>query len=412
MREYTTYHNVFIHNVMGSFFRSIADFFRTEWFLRTNDIIISTYEKALEHYRQRKKEAGENWNPKYPFIVFDPGYDFEPEQYEGKFLHGYPHFRQDIGTYMYEPKIYEDDNVVISPVLNRYQGTFEVTIWCSSIYELLDTRLLAFQFFGGIGRVIIPKSVNGYFVLPNELKAYTYENPYTGESYQLDWNNSKCENRLIKTISKDPSDLYFTFPFSIEPFIKLSGISDGSDKYGGSGDDIGEHRLSISIEWEAALPTHLIICAEKFPIRCHKIDIDIGSGFQYVMESEFEGINILAPHEIMVSYMDNDDSNYIRKDLVYKDNFIYIFTQDDYELVNNDAILPTEKSIFIPIPETIENCELLKVYCKFGQLRRDYHWRLTPLNQIELLGFNLRGLEKDDLITIMIYEEDPGTLIK
>ena len=58
----------------------------------------------------------------------------------------------------------------------------------------------------------------------------------------------------------------------------------------------------------------------------------------------------------------------------------------------------------------IEDCERIKVYCKFGQLTRDYHWRLVPSNQIELLGFNLRGLEKDDLISIVIYEEDPGTL--
>lgn len=411
MRDYKSYHNVFIHNVVGSFFRGVADYFKTEWFSRSQEIIISTYEKAVEHVRQRKQQGGENWVLKYPFILFDPSYDFEPEQYVGKLLDGYPHFRQDIASNMYGPKIYDDDKVVISPVLNRYQGTFDVTVWCSSVSELLDTRLLSFQFFGGLGRIIIPRSINGYFILPNEIKTYTYENPYTGESYILDWSSSKCEEILVKTISKDLGDLHFSFPFSVEPMLKLSGISDGSDKYGGSGDDIGEYRVTISIEWECSIPTHLVIHADKFPKRCHKIDINIGSGFQYVMKSKFPNNEIIStPTQILVSYLDDNESKYTRKDLIFKNNYMYIITQEDEDLIKSNKN-SVEKSIFITLPETITNCEFLKVFYKFGELHRDYHWRLTPLNQVELLGFNLEILEKDDTIGISIYEEEPETKV-
>ena len=51
------------------------------------------------------------------------------------------------------------------------------------------------------------------------------------------------------------------FPFYIRPYIKLTGVSDGSEKYGGSGDEISDYRLSVSMEWECSLPTHLIMLA-------------------------------------------------------------------------------------------------------------------------------------------------------
>jgi len=411
MREYTVYHNVFIHNVFGSFFRSIADFFRTEWFGRSQDIIISTYEKAIEHVRKRRSEGGENWNVKYPFILFDPSYEFEPEPYDGKYLHGYPQFRRDIGSYMYGPKIYEDDNVMISPMLNRYQGTFDVTIWCSSVYELMDVRLIAYQFFGNIGRIIIPRTINGYFILPNSITTYSYSNPWTKEEYILDWNTTTCESVLIKTLSKTQDDLYFVFPFSIDPFIKLSGVSDGSDKYGGSGDEIGDHRLTMSIEWECSIPTHLVIAEDKLPTRCHKVDVDVGSEFEYVMSTD-DGDKIATPREMMVSYLDKETDDYTRKDLVFNDNFIYILTKEDIDLFTDTTIEASTKSVFIPLPDPIEDCEFLRVYCKFGILDRDYSWRYTSNNEVELLGFNLTGLGVGDIITISIYKEDPGTIPK
>ena len=73
--------------------------------------------------------------------------------------------------------------------------------------------------------------------------------------------------------------------------------------------------MTISIEWECSIPTHLVIHADKFPKRCHKIDINIGSGFQYVMKSKFPNNEIIStPTQILVSYLDDNENKYTRKD--------------------------------------------------------------------------------------------------
>ncbi len=168
MFEYTTvntHHYQYINNVFGRFVAGLAQYLKTELYPRTQDAIISTYEKAAEHTRQRKKLVGENWSPKYPFLIIDPQIDLEPEQQAGRFFHGYPNFLQKFSADLYKPRIYDDDNMFIAPVLNRYRGSIELTLYNSSIYEAIDNRVLTYQFFGGIGRPIFPEIFEGIIFL-------------------------------------------------------------------------------------------------------------------------------------------------------------------------------------------------------------------------------------------------------
>jgi len=390
--ERKLYHHTYINGVMGSFFRGMADFFRTEFFPRTTEVVMATYEKAVVHYHNRIKNLGEQHSPQYPFVTFDPSLDFEPDPQGGRFLHGYPQFETTIGRDLNRNKIYEDDNISISPVLNRYKGRFELIIWASSVYEAIDYRVLSYQFFGGLDRYLRPANIEGYFVLPEELVLYNYDNLYTGENYDLDWaNKTTAGNKLIKNINQTK----LCWPFSIHPMVKLTGITDGSEKYGG--DDLSESRLTLEMEWEAAIPTHLIFDVQKLPARAKNIVFQITSGFNYVPASDD-----LAPDELMLSIMDSTSGEVTRVDANYEDAYNYVLTEDDANgLEDGDDIV-------IDIGSSVDMSELIKVYGRFGILKESYNFELEDGHNVVLIGDSIEGLITGDIITIVKYKEIVG----
>ena len=409
MLEKRNSHYLYINNVMGNFIKGIADFFRTDWFPRCQreNIIISTYEKAVQHFEDRKAKGGENLSPKYPYIVFNPDLNFEPEPTAGKFFHGYPNFVNKYASKLYNPRIYQDDEVYIAPILNRYRGSFEMIMWCSSPYELIDYEAFIYQYFGGIDRIIYPKHIEGFIILPDEYLQYTYENPYIGVPRQLDWENSETEAILIKNINQNKQ----VFDFEITPWLKLTSVNDGSDKYGSAGDEIGDHRLIVNIEWECSLPTHLVLIAHKFPQMCHTIQMDITAGFHYIKVPRYvEGINdenintdyFKISKEVISSYVDTTGAMHTAE-LIYDKMFQYIITEEDSaKLHKEDGSIAD--NIEITIPDHVVDCVQLQVYGKFGLLRRDFQWRLKSTNVIELVGFNLSKLEEGDVLSIVLYE--------
>jgi len=389
--ELEVYHHSYINGVMGSFFRGIADFFRTELYPRTTEMIISTYEKGLVHYQKRIETLNENHHPRYPFVTFIPSMDFEPEERAGRFFYGYPAFDNKFALEQFGPVLYNDDNVKISPVLNRYKGRFEVMMWCSSVYEAMDYRVLAYQFFGGIGRPIYPKNIEGYFILPDELVTYHYTNDFTGESYDLDWeNNTPVTTKLIKNINQNK----YVFPFSMTPHITLTGISDGSESYGA--DDLSEQRLSLELEWEGMIPTHFIFQHTHLPKSAKKFEFQITSGFNYVQATGGS-----TAEEIMVSIYDSTNETFERVDAVYKDVFNYIITQDD-----SDAITIDNDDIVIDLGVTVEKPQFIQVFGKYGKMKRSFHWELEDNHNVVLIGPGIDRLDEGDVISIIIYEDN------
>jgi len=418
MQEFKVCHHYFINSALSSVIRGFADYFGNTFFERTQDIVISTYEKGVQHYINRMKSGGERMAPKYPFIVFNPELDFEPDPQAGRFLWGYPNFMGSFAAQLFEPFIYDDDNLSIGTVMNRYKGRFEIIVWCSSVYELIDFRLQTLQLFGGLDRPIIPKGISGNIIIPDELVTYSYENPYTGNSYSLDWEANNAEIALIKNIGSNK----MVYPFVIKPWLKLTDVSDGSEKYGGSGDELSEHRLTLNLEWECAIPTHMGLIATMRPDYSQKVmddlsrrdvsikfnlDLDYEYRFEFNDPDTGEVINYSdVPHTVMDMYGDEDatsvDDRAWSEGKTYINKYQYVITEDDHTSIQSDPAV----NFTVTLPETIIDPYMIRVYGKYGQLQLDHQWRLSDESEVEFISFNLTNLQAGDNIWFALYEAD------
>lgn len=415
------YHNFFINNTISAIIRGFADWVGNELFDRTQEIVIATYEKGVQHHSQRMKDTGgEKLAPKFPYVVIDPQLDFEPDPQMGRFFHGYPNFMGGFASDMYLPVIYDDGNVRISPILNRYKGQMDVIVWCSSVYDLIDKRMMAYQIFGGQDRIIYPKNIRGNIILPNEILTYTYENPYNGLNYTLDWESSDNQIILVKNINQDR----WCFPFSIRPWLKMTSCNDGSTKYGGRSDALGDQRLMISLEWECHIPTHLALMTNKRPtwedvenpFYTHnvKLQADISVGYEYsvvvpYVDDAGEDAETAVPypeHKIVLLAGDstngellNDAHVITEENLTYSTRYSYTITEEDYAAYHTEPATITT----ITLPEPCAAQHHLKLVGKYGELIPRYHWRLADENTVEMLGFNLDLLNAGDTIWILYY---------
>jgi hypothetical protein len=408
--EISTVHYQMIHNIFGKFIAGLAHHLKKELIPRAEDAMISTYEKAIEHYRNRKRLGGEKWSPKFPFLIIDPQMDFEPDAQSGRYLHGYPNFMQRFAMNLYKPDIYKDNNIQITPVLNRYRGVIDIHLYCSSIYELIDEKVHLHQFFGDYNRPIYPFIFESFITIPDSIKNFEYKNPYTGEDYMIDWDSP--DNRSEIFLLKAPAREELCFPIHIRPWIKLSSISSSEDKFGGSGDIIGDHRLIISIEWEASIPTHVVMEANYFPIPRIPIEFKVPIDFKNVTEPMTrESISI--PYRFhSVAHLGLDSSGNHppgqpeKIDLIFDEIVSYILTQDDLDILTNNDILE------IDIGREIRDERYLKVKTPIGWLDRDIAWRVKEEDKtkIEILGVLTKSiLNVDDLVAIFIYKEEPVT---
>ena len=377
-------HHKFIHNVMGSFVQGVAGFFGTELYSDVTEIVVGTYEKAVQHYQNYQTEAGEKIAPAYPFMTFDPVLDFEPDDQAGRFSDNYANLTAVKAATLYKPLIFQDDNVLIAPVLNRYRGSFEIVIWCRSVYEMLDLKILTHQFFGGQDRIIYPVNIEGTIAIPNEFRYFNYNNPYTQETYVLDWTKNSATTELYKTINKN----LFVFPYSIRPWLKLISCSDAGDKYGG--DDLAENKLSISLEWETVLPTHMVLLNSFGPVS--KYSFEITSSVAYINDDLYK-TKIPGEIEQIIEGVDRVIIN--EKKLLYQ-----ITAQDKANLILN---IPIQ----ITLPHPVTDINLIKIYYKFGELVKYNRYILdADLTTINIIPFETKMiLEENDILTIIIYSE-------
>lgn len=459
LAEQKTVHYIYLNNVMSRFIAGLADYFRTDMFPRTKDIIISNYSKAVEYIRKKKgcNAGGENWSPSYPYIVIDPQMDFAPDDPYARAFHNYPTFGSNFAKELYSPYIYKDNNVEIAPVLNRYRGSIEIIIWCSSIYEQQDYQFWIYQFFGGLNRPIYPKGISGIIAIDDTIRFYDYNNQYTGEEYLLDWDayGKNTDVILIRNINQN----MMCFPFEVLPFIKLTGVSDGGDKYDGGGDVLGENRINLSIEWECSIPTHLILTAYKLPPVCKQIQMDIFCDDYKYIDTQHEKISIPEDRIVITSrrafsdfeetiadasnrlytaindasennrdyvihnhklYVDNSFTNiyeYYKEDgKWYIDNSQYFIRYDhndlsferayNYYLTENDiSSIDSSQAFDIVLENHIEDCVELLIFCKEGYMDRDYIWKLKDNNTVTFYGHTMKGFNVNDIITFAIYGE-------
>lgn len=401
-------HHLYINNAMSQFVRSVANFFRNEWYPNTTEIVISTYSKAVQHFKNRMTQAGEKYSPKYPFMSFDVGMDFEPDPQAGRFLHQYPNTSLKFGMQLSKPVIYEDDNVLVAPVWNRYKGTFEITLFNENVYDFIDMRTLTYQWWGGLQRIIHPVVVEGLIVLPDELLSYNYENRYTKDSYTLDWESNNSSTYLIKNINQNR----MSFPFLIRPQLRLINIGDAADKYGGAGSEIADNNLLVQMEWETYLPTHIGVMQKEYPTFCpdnSNFIADIAVNFQYIKMNRYPSEvsssiqSVAVPDQMFTVEIQNleDGGETVSKFYRFDTSYNYVITQDDKNKLTAD---PPE-NFQVTLLQELESCSFVRVYWKGGLLKKDYCWRLIDSETVEFYGLNVANLDVGDVIVFAFYKE-------
>lgn len=391
--------NEFFHNIFGNMVSSVANYISTELIPRTKDVVIGPPRKAVEHIRQRKNLAGENWSPKLPFLVISPNIDIAPsEQYGGNFLYNYPIYNSRLAQKLYDPVIYDDGTSKIVPVLNRYESTIDFNFFCSSYYEAIDIRHMITSNFGGLNRPIYPVVLNCLMMIPDEFVNYTYKNYYTGDTYSLDWTSNSNETSYV--IIRNINQNKLTFPCSVRPYFKLDNIAASVDQ--GSGDILSEYRVSGTITWYASLPSHYILISKMFP------DIKIQLEFKYATDMTYvpvadpsldtgEYLRVMEyAHDVSIA--DSTSTSEIIN-IKYDGYENYLLTFQDI----ND--IQEKKNITIDITDkNIPDERYLEVYAKYGKLEKYTHYSVEN-NVITLYGLNMSLMRKNDIIIIVYYKD-------
>lgn len=387
------HHVTYLNSIFSSFISGLGDYVRSDLFPRAKDTIISTHTKAVEMVRTRKNLANENWSPKFPFLVVQPNMDIKPEPLLGRLYHSYPNYYSRFASKLYAPRMYEDDDVYIAPVLNRYVGSMDCIAWCSSIYEAIDLRLGVFQMFGGEGVYIQPRNLDCLLIIPEFLENYTYENKYTEETKVLDWSSSQSSQVLIRNINKNQ----LCAPITLRPIIKLLSIDDSYDSYGGSGDTITDHRVSIQIEWECNIPTHLVMIEKKMPRPSIPISFETSYKYKFVRDPLTDELLKLPDEMFNTSVVDLDSTSVEKKFLEYNKLENYIITEADIvKFANNENVYVTPTTV-------ITDSRFLRVHGKYGFLREPIHYDVKSDGRIVLFGQNMKSLLEDDILTFVFY---------
>lgn len=238
----------FIHGTFGSFFSGVLDFFGDDFYPRFNYKVISTFDKAVQFFIDKKKQGIDPNGKILPSISLDPMLDFSPADVGGRQLWQYQNMAPGLGMRMYPKGIdLKEQDIKINVVFTRYQGTFETTFWLSSIYELLDFRTMLLQYTGGFGRWIRPKYFWTSLILPEAVENYELEN-----GSKIDWSNTDVDVIHVNTINQHK----LAIPIPLDPMWKLDSFADASTKYGG--DQIAEYKLSASFTYEVNIPTYVV----------------------------------------------------------------------------------------------------------------------------------------------------------
>lgn len=393
------HHVTYINQVFITFISSIGDYIRTDLFPRAKDTVISTHSKAVEMIRNRKNIAGENWAPQFPFLVINPDLNFLPEQQSGRFFHNYPNYNIKLGSKLYAPRIYEDDDLYIATNLTRYEGDIEVICWCSSVYDLIDTRINIINMFSGLNRIITPRNIDCVVIIPDYLANYTYTNNYTEQTKTLDWTGlNYVSSQIIKNINQEK----LTYTMTLRPNLKLMSIDDAStDQYGGSSNNLTDHKLVMQLHWECNIPTHLFLIERKMPTPSVPITFEISHKMNYIPNP----IDITQPIEIRdeifsTAVTDIDTTSISRKFLNYSSSENYFITAEDVVKFNNNENVRITPSV------TLTDSRYLRIYGKYGHLKEPIHYDVdTDTGEIKLYGQNLKSLEEDDILIFIYYSD-------
>jgi hypothetical protein len=395
------YHYEFIHNVFANFFKDTLDYFSVYLKPRFEWTIVGTFDKAVEYIEKKKQIGRESDVPILPAMILNPTGDFELADANtgARQFWRFPNLAPNMIKRLFDP-IYQDNNIIVNVGFTRVKGEIELILLLNSFYEYCDLRIFLIQIFGGLERYIYPRYFNSFIIIPDEIKSYTYNNEYTGTSYKIDWENTDdVVSKLVRSTNRNE----LVFPCTIKPLYKLTGINDGSEKYGGS-DRLAEWKLTATIEYEVEMPSFMLLQGDYL---AENINIDIGYGSNY---TEYD-YKMPAGRSLISSSWDFGLEDQTDSRPTYPDEAEIVGTADlsfktRYYHQLTDADIDGTTNISFEIYEDIPGPEYIILNSKYGPMEYNVHYTIhNSVTTIEIIRENTQELEAGDILELYIYEK-------
>jgi len=374
MKKYRFHDGAYVHNLLADVINTTLKWIQEELCPSARYALVSTYDKAVERLKILQEEDPNV--PPLPAITLDPQ---QPTIPDATVLWRFSQLSSNpVVTRTHEP-IIETDDFRITPIFQPVRVEMETIFFLSSIYEYLDLSVRIFDFFGGVNRWVRPRIVSSYIIVPSTLYGETYEDPYTGTSYTIDL-TSVSDPQLIKSLAGD----YVCFETLLTPRFQLTGVSDGSTKYGA--DTVADWRATFSMVMELYLPTWFIF---ETDVKISVITVEGRvSGSYYPNEISDDGRIIDKPSPVKDIVL--PQTNQI---VTFKDRFIYTADQDYNagELVLN-------------LPINLDSKTYLIVWSYGGEMTYQVHYTIDTSSDPNTITF-LVNFQAGDVIEFYYYEE-------
>jgi phosphohistidine swiveling domain-containing protein len=309
----------FIHNCFGSFFSGVLDWFGDKFYPRFQYKVIGTYDKAVKFFNDKKQMTVDPSDKLLPSLSLDPMLDFSQEERGGRFLWQHSTYAPGLGMRLWKGIDLKEQDIMVNPVFSRYQGTFEMTFWMSSVYELIDFRVALLQFSGGYNRWLRPEFFWSYLILPEKIENFE-KDPVTHEI--IDWSNTLAETIHVDTINKHR----LAVPIALDPIWRLESLGDSSTKYGG--DQVAEYKLSGTFGYEINLPTYMVLSRGLDPRL--SLSFSLGKTYtRYPLASPFKILQTMEDQDVSEKYIQKNFKMFTIADKdKEKENLIVTFTPD------------------------------------------------------------------------------------
>jgi len=343
----------FIHNAVSAFYESMKIFFLTSFYPRYKYGVVTTYDRNLQTIIQSKETNNmQHFKPPTPSFAIDPNIDLNPMD---KFndLWRYRNFSGGFSSQLFDP-IYKDDEVIITPAYNRYEGTFEVKSFVSSTYEAIDLKNRFDQYFGKTGRVFRPTFTRSYLHIPINVINFIYENDVLDIKRSLDWSTTDVKYQMYKSLNSEE----FMVPLTLKPWISMESNSTAIDKFSDN-NSYPKYEVNASFKLEINLPTDLYI---KTDYKIDDVHCNLFVGGDYfpmdasdVIQHHCDGITCDTDvYSHIENYMLSTNPNDVNiplninikpfeKIMVYRFGKLLV-ENEDFTINNNDSITLTSPS--------------------------------------------------------------------
>jgi hypothetical protein len=391
----------FIHNVYANFFADMLDYFSSYLYPRFEYTVVGTYDKAVEYLEKCQQYERETDKPLLPALILNPSGEFDNADANsgGKQLWRFPNLAYGLNKRLFDP-VYQDENLLATVSFMRIKGEIELLMLLNSFYEYCDIRMLFLNIFGGRDRIIYPRFFSSFIILPDELINYEYTNEYTGERYRIDWQGAGARTELVRSTARDE----LVLPCNIKPQIALTGLSDGSQRYGGA-DRLADWRISATINYEVEIPNYFILQSDYLALG---MDVEVRYGSAFSAYNDYQppqdrwlhnvtwDLGLDATSDSRVTVDPCDATN----EVVYEESFEFKY-REFYEVKQTD--IDSTSNLRITLHEQNLDNKVVIVNSKEGQLNYQDHYYIDSGNIIVIRTTDTVNLQAGWMLEVYIY---------